>query len=228
MRSKTIGASVCLAALMAVAANGAAHAQTRYDWTGVYVGANMGASANSVDWTYFNNPAQSVSREFTAFSYGMQAGAQMQMGQVVLGAEFGLSGSKSGGTGPDSPLFAPLFDTHAQVQQVLTIGPRLGWAFNNVMVYGTGGYARTSTATEFYVRATPSVNDLRTSSSDGWFAGGGVEWAMTKNWILGFEYRHIEANRVLAGPAVPLSNVSRYVDTSSDEFKARLSFKLGQ
>ena len=229
MRSVKVWTAVAAAALASVIGSGAAHAQGRYDWTGVYVGGNLGASANSVSWSYFNlaNPTQTLTRDFTAFSYCVQADAQIQMGQFVLGAELGYSGSKDSGKGPDAPAFAANFDTTARVQSVLTIGPRLGWAFNNWLFYGTAGYARANVNTEYYSRANPDSNfDRRTASLDGWFAGGGVEWAMTKNWILGLEYRHIELNTVLVGPVIPVTNVSRYVDGSSDEFKARLSFKL--
>jgi len=226
MRIKMQWMGVAAAAVLSVVGSGAASAQSRNDWTGIYVGANAGGSANHAHWSYFNNPGQTVTRDFGAFAYGMQAGAQLQMGQVVLGAEFGLSGYKGDSTGPDSPLFAPRFNTEAQTKSVLTIGPRLGWAFNNWMIYGTGGYARVNTETAFVQIAGPN-EDRRTASADGWFAGGGVEWAVSRNWILGFEYRHIEAEKKLSGPAIPVTDVSRYVDASIDEFKARLSFKLG-
>lgn len=158
------------------------------------------------------------------------AGAQFQFGQFVLGVEGGLNGNRDYATGPDAPIFAPAFDARTQIKSTLTVGPRIGWAFDKWLVFGSGGFAQAQIETAFYAKGFPNLSSATqiTSTNKGWYLGGGVDYAVTKNVILGVEYRHLEMDTVLQSlTKVPVVGSSRYVDGSTDEVRARLTFKLG-
>jgi opacity protein-like surface antigen len=70
---------------------------------------------------------------------------------------------------------------------------------------------------------------------DGWYLGGGVEWAITPNVIFGVEYRHYDFKDVLHTPTNLTVNpnvldpaLRHNVDADADVVTARLSFKLNR
>lgn len=86
---------------------------------------------------------------------------------------------------------------------------RLGYAVNNVLVYGTGGWAwgHGSNTTQITcigpgcpaVSAVPATSPAPTSvdvNPSGWAAGGGVEWAFLPNWTVRAEYLHLQFDAV--------------------------------
>lgn len=213
---------------MFTAATAPVHAQDR--WTGLYAGGSAGGAWTNIDWAYFNLPGQNVPRSPSGFLYGGHFGYQQQFGPFVLGAEFSYSGSKDlSQAGPDAPIFAAAFDANSRFQSVMTVGPRVGWVFNrDWMAFATGGYATANLITEFYPKGVPNNASKTYSRNDGWFVGGGIEYALTKNWIVGLEYQHMEFNTVLQSlTAVPATGSARYVSADADVVKARLTFKLG-
>ena len=71
------------------------------------------------------------------------------------------------------------------------VNGKLGVAFGNFMVYGTGGFAYARVKREFDTGpfgATFSDRNIDT----GWNAGGGLEWAFTPNWLLRVEAYYVD------------------------------------
>ena len=88
-----------------------------------------------------------------------------------------------------------------------TVRGRLGYAWDNLLFYGTGGWAwaRSSSTltntcmgslcpghTSPFTSSAPSV----TSTLGGWAAGGGFEWAFLPHWAFRVEYLHLQFNGV--------------------------------
>jgi outer membrane immunogenic protein len=85
---------------------------------------------------------------------------------------------------------------------------RVGWAFDSVLVYGTGGLA----VTKFDITKSfswdlndgcPTLGTLfnchnggTSGTRTGWTAGGGVEWAFAPRWSLKAEYLFADFGRV--------------------------------
>src|SRR5699024_1998196 len=75
---------------------------------------------------------------------------------------------------------------------------RLGYAFDNVLAYGTGGWAwgaatHNITCTGGGCPDGAAQPAMRFSSSpNGWAAGGGVEWSFLPSWSLRAEYLHLQ------------------------------------
>jgi outer membrane immunogenic protein len=121
------------------------------------------------------------------------------------------------------------------MKEVFTVGPRLGVAWDKFLVYGTGGWATGKVETQL-MRFTPGLStffDQTSRDQDGWFAGGGIEYALTQNLIFGVEYQHIDlgdelhSSQLDAGRPCPAVGVyCRDVGASEDIVRARLSYKF--
>ncbi len=85
-----------------------------------------------------------------------------------------------------------------------TIRGRIGWAFDRVLVYATGGLAITRLdiskqfAWDFSDGCTilNGLNECHVGGSDttraGWTVGGGLEWAFAPNWSVKAEYLYAD------------------------------------
>ena len=123
---------------------------------------------------------------------GGQIGIQHQFGNFVLGIEGTLTvafqDDHASTACPNSG-----FTCAARFDDVMTIGPRLGWAMGKWMPYVTGGYANAAFDQKIVAQAPPAAIRSRTSERhSGWFIGGGVDMALSHGWTIGLEYRHYE------------------------------------
>jgi outer membrane immunogenic protein len=94
-----------------------------FSWAGPYLGGNLGYAWGSVD----NNPAKP-----SGFSGGIQAGYNWQNGPWVFGIEGDIQATGAEETFAPWKFSNPWFGT---------VRGRAGYAFNNVLFYGTGGLA---------------------------------------------------------------------------------------
>ena len=127
---------------------------------------------------------------------GGQIGCDYQFAPSwVVGIEGAASGSTmKGSTTVGLPLGNP--DT-AQVQAktdfLTSVTGRIGYAFDNVLLYGKGGFAlagdRYDVTGSF--AGTP-FGFVGLENRIGWTAGGGVEWAFSQHWSASFEYDYYQ------------------------------------
>jgi opacity protein-like surface antigen len=106
-------------------------------------------------------------------------------------------------------------------------------------VYATGGYANarietwgTCNSVTGCVALNGTTNGLKFSMGsaehDGWYAGGGVEYALSQWAIVGVEYKHYDfdtQSHVAGFPALVLGD-SRAVRGDADAVMARMSLKF--
>ena len=115
----------------------------------------------------------------------------------------------------------------------MTLGPRLGYELSDKwMIYGTGGLAVGNIRDQVTLNSTGAVVGATQDRHNGWFIGAGVEHALTRNWILGLEYMHVEFDSKLRCETVVgggcLAGESRPGSADTDIIRARLSFKFGR
>jgi outer membrane immunogenic protein len=153
-----------------------------YNWTGFYVGGNLGYSwgrqDNSISGTGIG------STNLNGIIGGGQIGYNWQINQIVFGleADFQGSGQKGDGSFTGAPGIIPAG----------TVRGRVGYAFDRWLPYVTAGWAYGhgsvgGTATGGVV-GTGSVS----STYSGWALGGGVEYAFLNNWSAKLEYLHLD------------------------------------
>jgi len=140
------------------------------NWSGFYIGAMGGYAAENT-----SDPL-GIKGGFG----GGTVGYNWQFGTIVAGIEadgaFGDVKSSASALG---------VTVTAKVDALATVRGRVGVAFNQVLLYGTGGLALTDTK----VTATNGVvafSDSKTQT--GWTVGAGVEWMFIPRWSLKAEY----------------------------------------
>jgi outer membrane immunogenic protein len=160
-----------------------------YDWTGCYVGANLGRGfANARDnLTVFGMPAAGIS-SFNGGIGGGQVGCNFQTGNLVYGVEgdgqaripvktFGTAITQLGAATNSLPVSG-------------TIRARIGYApVNNVLLYvtGGGGIGLDVVALTQGTLANP-ITQVSQQFRALWTVGGGIETAVYRNWTARLEY----------------------------------------
>lgn len=159
-----------------------------YDWTGFYIGAHVGVARSHHDyWSrYENDPEDFGSAGTTDVLGGLQAGANWQAGNLVLGVEGDISFADIGATLTSRP-FVP--DYESRNRWLGTATARAGYAFNNVLVYAKGGAAFADMSMTAIVEGLPLQG---TTVVTGWAAGGGVEYGFAPDWSFKLEYLYVD------------------------------------
>jgi outer membrane immunogenic protein len=138
-----------------------------YSWAGPYLGFTAGYQWGSTT----SNPT-----EPSGITGGITAGYNWQSNQFVFGAETDLQISSADDTFAPWKFSNPWFGT---------LRGRGGYAFNNIMLYGTLGFA--------YGGLTADVAGLSESRTLlGWTAGLGMEVGFSANWSAKAEYLYLD------------------------------------
>lgn len=192
------GTAMASAADLAVKARPVVPPVPVFSWTGFYAGINGGIGGDKVDYpfsalnnTYGGNVGMN---SFGGFGGG-QIGYNWQFApNWVFGIEADIQGSgiKSDLNGTINNLGS--ISAGTELTYFGTVRGRLGYAFDRVLVYGTGGFAYGSAETKLSI-APSVVNFSKTNDVTGWTAGAGVEWAMTNNFSLKTEYLYMQFDR---------------------------------
>lgn len=137
-------------------------------WAGPYIGATAGYEWGSVD-----NSATHPS----GFAGGVEAGWNWQSGSFVYGGEtdFNVSGAED--------TFAPYQFSNPWFG---TVRGRAGFAFNNVLIFGTAGLSYGELTADF------SGNLSESHTSFGWVAGVGAEVSFTPHWSAKAEWLYLD------------------------------------
>ena len=214
---------------------GGYYAPSYYSWSGYYLGGQLGSMRSDIDGSFAFPPPATWEADRSVGIYGAQLGVQHQWGSLVLGLEADAIGTFNRGFGSDG--CHPAVSCGAglvmsgRLGNMLTIGPRIGWAMGQWMPYLTGGYASATVENRFSTAAGVVFESTRHRQS-GSYLGGGVDWAMSGNWMLGLEYRHYDFNsktlvpHTPGGAAVPFDTWT--LDPSADTITLRLSYKFGR
>jgi outer membrane immunogenic protein len=171
-----------------------------YDWGGGYIGINGGYAVGQSNWSDTFNPSGNTSSGDFHVNGGL-AGATMgvsgQWGAWVFGVEGdfdwqGLRGSSSSAfctsilTSPTAGSTAAGLSCKTKSNWIGTLRARAGYAWDRVLVYGTGGVAGAN------VQVGLNGLPVQTNVEFGWTAGAGLEWAFADNWTAKVEYLFVD------------------------------------
>ncbi|HRD75246.1 MAG TPA: outer membrane beta-barrel protein [Hyphomicrobiaceae bacterium] len=236
---KSVGAAFAIAAVASGSGTAPAVAHD-HNWGGVYFGINAGWAGKDFDWA-FNPPILGAAHQAYSLSddgglIGGHIGIQHQWNNLVVGVEAAYSGSSVfGNDWAREPMFGnnPAFDSLVRMNSIFTVGPRIGFAPNNQWLFFIGGgFASANVQSTAINLATGAHTFSANERHNGWYLGGGIEYAMTHNVILGVEYQHIDLGTEIhcPGPCLGAAGgfVDRDIDASVDVVRARLSIKLGR
>jgi outer membrane immunogenic protein len=235
------------------------------NWSGFYVGGDVGAASmnSSGDDTsnFFENDTitgnnvQHRSLNSNSAIGGVHAGYNWQFAPTwVIGIEgdwqwTDLKHSFCRGTdsfvSPCMDFGRGVFNLNDQIQGIGTVRARLGYTFDRMMIYGTGGIAIGDTKSSIGVDCRVAgcgdsgtriaLSQDTTFHKTGWVAGAGAEWMVNPSWIVRAEYQHIDLGNVASGFNLPTSacfaggpcGVSWSHDLRYDIVRAGISYKFG-
>ena len=198
-----------------------------YDWSGFYLGVFGGGGLGNHNLNNATGPAGFAN--FTA-NYsssgglgGVDAGYNWQFGQYLLGLEGDFAGFRVKG----DDKFALGANDATDLRWAGTVRGRVGVAVDRLLLFGTAGWAygdQQHTNTDLM----NGIDQFDTSKS-GWTAGGGIEAAISQNWIGKFEYRYYNfGNYQRAGaPLTPNGQLPYSIDSTYSTITIGLNYKFG-
>jgi len=148
-----------------------------YSWAGPYLGGTLGYSWGEVG----NNPTKP-----SGITGGIEAGYNWQTGPWVFGVEGDINLTGANDTFAPWKFSNPWFGT---------LRGRAGYAFSNVLFYGTGGLA-------FGELRGETFGLSESHSTVGWTLGAGTEFGLAQNWTAKIEYLYVDldsSNFVVTG-----------------------------
>ena len=182
-----------------------------WSWAGPYVGLNLGAAWNKANFSdlgglggfyEFDPPANDPfwSSSKAGFTLGGQAGYNWQTGNIVYGVEGDLnwvSAKNSVALIGFTPVTAS-----STMDWMATVRGRLGVAFGQYLLYGTGGVAFARFSDAWGITALGASEFSSNSTRTGWTAGGGLEYMLTRNWTVRAEalYADFGSQSITAQP----------------------------
>jgi outer membrane immunogenic protein len=170
-----------------------------YNWTGFYIGGNLGAAWGGLSGGNFSDTLGSSFTSATNYQFlgGGQIGVNYQFGSVVVGAEAMFDWLADNQTNPvtaTDPTGAVAANIAAvNARWLTTTTGRLGYAWDRVLLYAKGGGAWVAmTSPTIAVSGAPaSFAGVTNNTSFGYTAGLGLEWAFAGNWSVRAEYDYI-------------------------------------
>jgi outer membrane immunogenic protein len=218
-----------------------------YNWTGFYVGGNIGYSwGTSRDTSTLVNAAGTVLFTTTDRSNlngvvgGGQAGYNWQTQNWVLGLEADIQGTGEKGSRAFTFTTPPIagiaiipgvtipFALSQKIDWFGTVRGRAGVLVSpKVLLYVTGGLAYGEVDSNEAIGALAGLT--QSSTNVGWTVGAGIEGVVAGNWTAKLEYLYVDLGRVSGSFAVPgftiTSNYSSHV--TDNVLRVGLNYKFG-
>ncbi len=158
------------------------------DWEGLYLGVNLGwhkGINHETDATAAGAPTGfNRGIGISGAGVGVHAGYGWETNHFVYGIEADADGTLITGS-----VASALGSTNISSPLEGSLRGRLGYAFGNLMIYGTGGVAVLSTS---YRDQSPLGSESYGRVTAGWTIGLGAEWAFSTHWAARLEYRYTD------------------------------------
>jgi outer membrane immunogenic protein len=197
-----------------------------YDWTGLYIGINGGGGWGREPW----NSGPDLSTGSTNVSTGLFGGTLGYNAQTVSAFVFSAEADlawqhiNAGIPGALAPTTCAPFvvTTSCELTStwLATTRLRLGYAFDRVMPYVTGGVSIGDLRAD--ITGQPLGNQIKVNLS--WTVGAGIEFVITGPWTAKVEYLHTDLSGITCGNACgggPLS-----MNLSENIVRAGLNYRL--
>ena len=182
-------------------------APTVYDWTGFYVGGNLGYAFGGNDKVGLRSTTEVDLKDIDKLELhgifgGGQIGYDWQASSAVLGVIADIEGADIHDDFTKTISTDGLREGSVHASDNIdvwgTVRGRLGWAFDRLLVYGTGGLAWADVDYKF-----KGTNDLsgehfsieKSGVRAGWTAGAGIAYALDDNWSIGAEYLYVNLGK---------------------------------
>jgi outer membrane immunogenic protein len=189
----------------------------RLNWTGFYFGANLGyaRSPGSTDIVVAGVPLFSLSQTMSGVIGGVQAGANWQTGNAVLGIEGDFQGTSQSGSSSmnvvdltgaiNIPGAAVTAVTSEKISSFATLRGRIGVAAGHSLFYVTGGGAFWNWSSSLTVTGLGAAS--LSHFQPGGAIGGGIDVAITDAWTVRGEYLYLQSSKISDTPFAARADV---------------------
>jgi len=197
-----------------------------HDWAGFYVGGQVGYGRGHANVTVQDPITTGSSSALGGLFGGMQFGYNYLLpSRFLIGLEADISFpnylANDDNVWSGASARSNITET---LDYIATMRGRFGYAFDNTLLYATGGFAASS---GHFARADPISGDEKSHPGlrAGWTAGAGVEVGFQRNWSARLEYLYTRFGTT----DVMFSNGAKY-SSSFDTHLVRLGLnrKLGE
>ena len=174
-----------------------------YNWSGFYIGGNLGAGWSNVSIT--DTAGDTFTHSSNAqFVGGGQVGANYQFwGGAVIGVEADFDWLPNTNNNITATIDGLPASVAINNRWLTTVTGRLGYAWDRVLVYGKGGGAWVGASNSSVTVGATTFTPSTSNSNTGWTAGFGVEWAFAGTWSVRAEYDFVGLNsRTFVVPAI--------------------------
>lgn len=194
----------------------AAPIATAPNWSGIYLGGQVGYAWSNGGYT-LNQTLGSEAFNFNPNSFigGGHLGVQGQWGNLVLGIEGTYSGLSLDQTQLATLAGVVGSERHLKTDGIATVVGKVGYAWDQWLVYGKGGWADIKIATSTFTPATGVSSDTSGWVS-GYTLGAGIDYMLMRNVIVGADFNYYRASTDRAttfsnGAAVTYSGINENI-----------------
>jgi high affinity Mn2+ porin len=195
-----------------------------YDWSGFYLGGNVGYGRGSARNTLFDPNPIAIDSTFGSLFGGVQFGYNYRLPSRLL---IGIEGDFSFPNYLDDGIVASRSTQAGSVTEKLdfvsTLRARAGYTVDHWLFYATGGLAW-SQARFLEDSSSTGNQDKVLRMRQGWAAGAGIELAIAPGWTARLEYLYDRLGKVSGTLPSGASYQSNTVDVST--LRLGLSRKL--
>jgi outer membrane immunogenic protein len=195
---RIIGISAAALALALLGGQADAQGVPAAAWQGPHldldIGAGFGTSRKN-----FTPGTTTGDFDISGFVGGLGGGYDWQINRWVVGVEANIWGTSIGGS---KTCPSPLFRCETSSDWLATVRPRVGYTFDRLLIYGTGGLAVGDIGVRSVVIATNAAATDFHRTEVGWTLGAGLDYAIAAPWVLKARYLYLEledANGPIAG-----------------------------
>jgi outer membrane immunogenic protein len=204
-----------------------------YNWAGFYIGGNAGGGSSHNCWTINNNgapiaPVNEGCHDATGALAGGQIGYRWQMATWVFGLEAQGDWADLKGSNTSNTLFArQQFLNQTKIDSLGLFTGQIGYAWNNILLYGKGGAAVTHDKYSGILQGT-TIDDASETRWGG-VVGAGIEFSFAPGWSVAVEYDHLfMGNRDITFPVTALANTrTDNIKQDVDMGTVRLNYTFG-
>ena len=203
----------------ALAGEMASQTMQTHDWTGLYVGAQVGYAFGDADHS-FSNGAPSDNSDPEGVFGGAHLGVMLQSNQLVFGLEGDIEVTDIDGSFQNTTGATSSGSTEIDLQG--SIRARVGYAFDRFLPYVTGGLAIADIDYGGGPAGGPCCGYSETSL--GWTIGAGVQYAFSNSVSARIEYRFTDYGEESGGLSPTFPGVTMPVDVETHAIMAGVSF----
>ena len=238
-----IAATIGMMAVTLAATVGQSHAQEVYNWSGFYLGGQAGfvsGTAKSDDqWNHTQPPYNDryfSEKDLSGGLIGIHAGAAQQFGAFVLGLESDVNWSSANGT-HDYVFFdsasGQYFDNTDEWSKLTyqwdgSVRLKAGYAFDNIMLYVTGGPAFAQAKIDDHRNFGGTIHDFTgTANLLGGTIGAGVSYGVNDSIVVTGEVRYTSFGNNLIAAVDSTTDITQLnITTSNVRATLGVSFKF--